>query len=141
MNTFQLAEDFRALFAALVTAGTTGLVGRFTFTRQESADYQSPALVFAVDATPFSSDGKTGVFELTVTAESNPADTTEAAHLATVAAVQAQLLGTGQAALLAALNALTRWTCKGWSAAADADGVASSRFETPCKIVGTIIQL
>jgi hypothetical protein len=140
MNTAQLSKDFLALFEADETfAGKNFVIG------QTASDFEVPALVFNVNDKPMTASGKAGAFTLTLGVHSSSTVATggnpDDVHAATVAAVEDKLLGSGKAALLAALNALGRWDLRGWIITSDTPGVEGLRFVTPVIVEGVGIEL
>lgn len=140
MNTYQLAEDFRAAFAGSPLFGFTMLHG------QDAGEFTAPCAVFSLTEEPFSGDGRAAKVTLAVEVHSPsaveagamPADE---AHTARVSAVREMLMGSGKADLLQELNALGRWKVKGWSAAGEDPDRQGQRFFTPVRIIGTVIEL
>lgn len=143
MNAWQLAEDFRAAFAA-----DPDFEGKHFYTGQDASTFQAPALIFSVTSTAMNGSGTVAAFVLTVQVhglssptgnEDDPAP--DIAHAELVKAVETKLLGTGKAALLAALNALTRWNIRGWNSASADPTTEGLRFLTPILINGTVKEI
>ena len=137
MNTWQLAEDFRN--------GLVGLAGfaeaEFRTGQSEAEETTNSAIIDATDE-PFSANGKTGKFTLTVSVKTHAEDATAAQHAARVKTMRDALLDpAAKAALIAALNGLGNFTIKGYSALAEEGGVERSAFETPVRITGTAVEL
>jgi hypothetical protein len=145
MNTWQLAEDFRAATAAAFAEDDDFAADHFLH-GQTGGEFEVPCSVFNVTEKPLTATGKATVFTLTVTVHSASAvseavPAPETVHAARVAAVRDKLFGSGAAALLSALNDLDRWDIKGWSAAEENPGVDGMRFETPVILTGTVLEL
>lgn len=138
MNTWQLAEDFRLLFAADIALAALGKVTA----QEDTADVPRPRLVFTASDEPFTANGKGGKFTLTITVESPADNTTDSAHSARVKLVTEKLhASVTKAALIAALNATGRWQIIGYNSASQSDELQGFRFETPVRIVGTAREL
>ena len=141
MNTWQLAEDFRALFEADAT-----FAGNNFYAGQDASTFEAPALVFSCTEQPMNGGGSVAMFTLTVqvhglSSVSDAVPNPDQAHADTVQAVETKLLRAGKAALLAALNALGRWNIRGWGAGNADPTTAGMRFLTPVIITGTVLEI
>jgi hypothetical protein len=135
MNTWQLAEDFRQ-----GAIGTDGFVEAEFVTGQNQGDLPSNAAIFSATDEPFSADGKTGRFILTVTVRTHAADATAGAHAARVKAMQDNFRG-NQASWMSFFDTLAHFRLIGFSALPEEGGTERSAFETPIRFAGTAVEL
>ena len=141
MNIWKLADDFRQAFEdAPAFALDHQLHG------QGDEDFETPCQVFSVTEEVFSQNGKAAKFTLMVQVYSSSVAVVEdadpdAEHAARVTAVREMLLGEGKAPLKSWLNGLGRWDVKGWCAAGEDPEISGSRFFTPVRITGTVLEL
>ena len=137
MKALELSEEFRAAFDA-----DSAFDGVACLNDLDEDGITLPSLTFKVDDRPQNGNGTQLEYTLTITIDSTADGTTpRTAHAALVALVAAKLHGSGKSALLATMNESTACAYKGWNAADDATGIATSHFHSTIAATGTVVVL